>query len=186
MEGCCEHISRLFDMNCYKKYFYDTDSDKVYQYLLTKNKIFNDNIFYSNLDHTDLFKEFPEIKSFLESHNADCIGAGLIKIFYNKVAIHQDNSSVNGGTIRINWPVKNCEYSDTIFYQSINGIKQTRLLDNGIIYHQYDDLDCEEICRFTLDCPSALNVEIPHRVICEKFPRISLTFHFKENPVWMI
>jgi hypothetical protein len=173
-------------MNCYKKYSHPDISGKIYQYLLSKDKIFNDEIFYSDLDHREFFFEFPEIKSFLESHNTRCTGIGLIKIFYNKVAIHQDNSASNGGTVRINWPVINCEYSETIFYENFNGVKQPKFLDNGIIFHEYRDEDCKEIDRLCLDSPAALDVSIPHRVWCDRFPRVSLSFHLRPNPTWLL
>lgn len=173
-------------MICYKKYSHPNISEKIYQYLLSKNKIFDNEIFYNNLDHKMFIENFPEIKSFLESNKTFCVGIGLIKIFYNKVAIHQDNSAVKGGTIRVNWPVVNCEYSDTIFYENFNGIKETKFLDNGIVFHEYKDEDCREIDRVCLNSPTALDVSIPHRVLCEKFPRISLSFHLKPNPTWLL
>lgn len=173
-------------MNCYKKYSHPDISEKIYQYLLSKDKIFNDEIFYSGLDHKNFFIEFPEIKSFLESHNTRCTGIGLIKIFYNKVAIHQDNSASNGGTMRINWPVINCEHSQTIFYENFNGIKEKKYLDNGIIFHEYRDEDCREIDRLCLDSPSALDVSVPHRVWCDRFPRVSLSFHLRPSPNWLL
>lgn len=173
-------------MICYKKYSYDPESEKIYQYLLSKNKIFNNEVFYSDLDHKDFFKNFSNINSFLESHKVSCIGIGLIKIFYNKVAIHTDNSAVKGGTVRLNWPVVNCEYSETLFYKNINGIKERKLLDNGIVFYKYQDEDCEEIDKVCLNSPTALDVSIPHKVWCKKFPRISLSFHLRPNPTWLL
>jgi hypothetical protein len=174
-------------MICYKKFKGSDDiSDQLYQHLLETNQIYNNEIFYNSLDRVDFFKKFPTIEAFLKLKNVQCIGIGLIKIFYNKVAIHQDNSASKGGTVRINWPVLNCEYSDTIFYENFNGIKETKLLDNGTIYHEYRDENCREINRMRLDVPSALDVSIPHRVWCEQFPRISLTFHLKPNPKWLL
>lgn len=170
----------------YKKYAHPNISEKIYQYLLFKNKVFENKIFYNDLDHRDFFINFPEIKNFLTFHKTFCVGIGLIKIFYNKVAIHQDNSANNGGTVRLNWPVINCEYSDTIFYENFNGIKEKKYLDNGTVFHEYKDEDCKEINRFCLDSPTALDVSIPHRVFCNCFPRISLTFHLKPNPFWLL
>jgi hypothetical protein len=173
-------------MICYKKYSSNLQSDNLYHYLLAEDKIFNNEIFYNDLNHEKFFFNFPEIKLFLESFNTSCIAIGIIKIFYNKVAIHQDNSATKGGTVRINWPVINCENSQTIFYENFNGIKETKFLDNGIIFHEYKDEDCREIDRFCLDSSSALDVSIPHRVWCNNFPRISLTFHLKPNPFWLL
>lgn len=170
----------------YKKYPYTLTSEEIYQYLLTNNKIFDNEFFYNDLDYRQFFTHFPEIKLFLESHKLSCVGIGLIKIFHNKVAIHQDNSATNGGTVRVNWPVMNCEYSDTIFYENFNGAKEIRYLDNGTVWHEYRDADCREIDRFCLDSPTALDVSIPHRVWCEQFPRISLTFHLRPNPTWLL
>jgi len=173
-------------MICYKKYSCTLDSEEIYQYLMMNNKIFNNEIFYDDLDHRDFLKNFPKIKNFLELQKTFCIGIGLIKIFYNKVAIHQDNSASKGGTVRLNWPVINCEYSETIFYENFNGVKETKFLDNGTVFHEYRDENCREIDRVCLDSPTALDVSIPHRVVCERFPRISLSFHLRPNPIWLL
>lgn len=174
-------------MNLYKKFkTKDLLSQEIFHYLNDKNLIYNNEIFYNDIPHDDFFQHFPSINSFLMSNDARCIGIGLIKIFYNKVAIHQDNSASNGGTVRINWPVLNCEHSETIFYENFNGIKQTKLLDNGIVFHEYRDEDCREIDRLCLDSPSALDVSVPHRVWCDQFPRVSLTFHLRPNPTWLL
>lgn len=173
-------------MNCYKKFHHPNISTEIYDYLEKNNLIYNNEIFYNDIDHRNFFTAFPKIKEFLESHNTSCIGIGLIKIFYNKVAIHQDNSAEKGSNVRINWPVINCEYSETIFYENFNGIKDARYLDNGIVYHEYRDEDCREIDRVCLDSPTALNVGIPHRVRCDRFPRISLSFHLNPNPAWLL
>lgn len=173
-------------MICYKKYSYDDISKHIYDYLEKNDLIYNNDIFYNDLDHLAFFQEFPNIKSFMKSRQAYCIGIGLIKIFYNKVAIHQDNSASNGGTVRLNWPVLNCQHSDTIFYENFNGIKERKVLNNGIVFHEYRDEDCREIDRCRLDYPTALDVSIPHRVWCDQFPRISLTFHLRPNPVWLL
>lgn len=173
-------------MKCYKKYSYRNISNYIYEYLDHNNLIYNNEIFYNDIDHIKFLKQFPEIQTFMESHKTYCIGIGLIKIFYNKVAIHQDNSAANGGTVRLNWPVINCEYSDTIFYENFNDVKEKKYLDNGTVFHEYKDEDCKEINRFCLDSPTALDVSIPHRVFCNSFPRISLTFHLKPNPFWLL
>jgi len=173
-------------MNCYKKYSYNNISENICVYLENNNLIYNNEIFYNSLDHRDFFLNFPDIKKFIDSFETHCIGIGLIKIFYNKVAIHQDNSASNGGTVRLNWPVLNCEYSETIFYENFNGVKHRKLLDNGIVFHEYRDDDCKEIDRVCLNSPTALDVSIPHRVLCQRFPRISLSFHLKPNPTWLL
>ena len=173
-------------MNLYKKYQYENISNSIYDYLGEKNLVYNNEIFYNDLPHIEFLKKFPKINSFLTSFNTYCIGIGLIKIFYNKVAIHQDNSASNGGSVRLNWPVLNCQNSDTIFYENFNGRTEKKLLDNGTVFHEYQDADCREIDRFCLDSPTAFNVSIPHRVWCEQFPRISLTFHLKPNPFWLL
>ena len=173
-------------MNLYKKYQYENISNSIYDYLEKNNLVYNNEIFYNDLPHIEFLKKFPKINSFLTSFNTYCISIGLIKIFYNKVAIHQDNSASNGGSVRLNWPVVNCEYSDTIFYENFNGVKDKKLLDNGTVFHEYQNEDCREIGRFCLDSPTALDVSTPHRVWCEQFPRISLTFHLKPNPFWLL
>lgn len=186
MERRSRNFSRSFRMNCYKKLSHDNISTEIYDYLVKNNLIYDNEIFYNDLNHREFLKSFPEITKFFENLKTSCIGIGLIKIFYNKVAIHTDNSALNGRTVRINWPVINCEYSETIFYENFNAIKETKYLDNGIIFHEYRDENCREISRVCLDSPTALDVSLPHRVWCEKFPRISLSFHLKPNPIWLL
>lgn len=173
-------------MICYKKYQYQNISKQIYDYLDNRNLIYNNEIFYNNLDRRDFFRSFPNILDYIEKFKTTCTGVGLIKIFANKVAIHQDHSASVGGSIRLNWPVINCEYSHTIFYENFNGVKEQKFLDNGIIFYEYRDEDCKEIDRVCLDSPTALDVSVPHRVWCEKFPRISLSFHLRPNPVWLL
>lgn len=173
-------------MICYKKYQHPDISNNIYKYLDKNNLIYNNEIFYNFINHEDFFNEFPEITKFFESLKVHCVGIGLIKIFYNKVAIHQDESASIGESVRLNWPVINCEHSQTIFYDNFNNIKIKKFLNNGIAFHEYSDEDCLEIDRVCLDSPTALNVSVPHRVLCEKFPRISLSFHLRPNPFWLL
>ena len=174
-------------MNSYKKFqIKELLSQEIFYYLNDKNLIYNNEIFYNDISHKDFLQQFPSIHTFLMSNGTHCIGIGLIKIFYNKVAIHQDNSASNGGAVRINWPVVNCEHSETIFYENFNGIKETKLLPNGTVFHEYRDKDCREIDKFCLDSPAALDVSVPHRVWCEKFPRVSLSFHLRPSPNWLL
>lgn len=176
-------------MKYYKKFHVenlDMISKKILSFLEENNLIYNDEIFYSEVDKNLILDHVPEIRSFLIDKNLICSAVGLIKIFYNKVAIHQDNSSIAGNTIRINFPVLNCDKSRTIFYKNFNNTKETKLLLNGTAYHEYRDEDCEEIDHLCLDSVSALDVSVPHRVICEVFPRISLSLHLHTNPKWLL
>jgi hypothetical protein len=173
-------------MNLYKKFHYNNISASIINYLEDNNHIYNNEIFYSSLNYFDFFKSFPEIFQFIKELKTNCVSVGIIKIFYNKVAIHQDNSALSGGSVRLNWPVLNFENSQTIFYENFNGIKEKKILDNGTIFHEYKDEDCREIDRVCVDSPTALNVGIPHRVLCDRFPRISLTFHLKPDPLWLL
>ena len=170
-------------MNLYKKLSPNPDiSVKSLRYLEENNLIYNDRLFYNVIDSHHYFLSVPEISDFFKTLNLSCRAVSLIKIFQNNVGIHTDNSPNQGITVRINIPILNAEYSRTVFYENFNEKKITKELKNGAVYFEFADRDCKEIDSVCIDVPTAINVSVPHRVICERFPRLALSFHLTPNP----
>jgi hypothetical protein len=170
-------------MNLYKKFQpQETISKKSLDYLMVNNLIDNNNLFYSVIDQQEYFNAVPELLKFFQDLNLSCTRISLIKVFKNNVGIHTDNSPSHGATVRINIPVLNAEHSRTVFYENFNNQRTTKELKNGAIYHEFLDRDCKEIDSVCIDAPTAINVSVPHRVICKQFPRIALSCHVTPDP----
>jgi len=170
-------------MNLYKKLQpQEIISKKSLDYLVENNLIDNDRLFYNVIDQQEYIKAVPELLEFFQDLNLTCTGISLIKIFKNNVGIHTDNSPAQGLTVRINIPVLNAEHSRTVFYENFNNQRTTKELKNGAVYYEFVDKNCKEIGSVCIDAPTAINVSVPHRVICNQFPRIALSCHLTPNP----
>lgn len=100
----------------------------------------------------------------------------------NKQDLHIDYSAK---IARINIPVINCEYSDTVFYTSETPYdpENWKFQDNDVPYVKLDAKDYHEVSRYTLTKPVVIKVYEPHIVemTTPKFPRIALTFMCNED-----
>jgi len=100
--------------------------------------------------------------------------------------IHQDAPKDCGGLkARINIPLKNCEDSDTHFYQAINWKPAELNLNNGVKYIYHTEENCQLVDTVSIIRPTIIQVEELHQVVTHNpnLPRISLTCFVTPDPI---
>jgi len=142
----------------------------------------NLNLFENNTSHwvnadAAVYK-IPEIHEMFKPLN---LNIDRISLFFQE----QTNSEIHvdfGTAIRINFPILNCEYSETKFFKAIVPPKPKRQ-DNGEIYYHFDDETCEYVESCFLTQALIFNGGNPHRVHFKLMNqiRISCTVSFKED-----
>jgi hypothetical protein len=90
-------------------------------------------------------------------------------------------------TLAMNFPLCNCEYAYTSFYEN-NGILTVQYTPRtNLPYYSYFDPDPREIDRFVLDGPTILNIRVPHAVHNPgKSNRVCMSFRFSSDPWGLI
>ena len=146
----------------------------------------DDNSQFSHIDPVSLVKYSPNLYQWLSSH----------KLVLNKSAIIRTppyGKSLNPHTdtqyrdLALNFPVKNCEDCYTALYKMTKGTQNLKVLPNGLTYTTYsNDVEFEELTRFTLDGPVLFNTKVPHQVWnpTDKI-RISASLRFIDDP-WFL
>jgi hypothetical protein len=126
-----------------------------------------------------IIQEVPEIISMFKPLGLDIAMIGFFITHYQVGSIHTDGTTV---PIRINFPILNCENTETKFYRVTGPFKEQSQL-NGNGYVQYHPDHCELVDSFKLDKAVAMRVLEPHQVVSytENLPRISCTVAFKQD-----
>ena len=127
----------------------------------------------------DILTAVPELVELFVPLGITIRHVGFFVQFYNIGSIHTDPVLE---TFRINFPVINCENSETKFF-TVKEEPVLKLQPNGKPYHLYQLHQVQEVASFYLTDAYVINVKEPHQVIVheEKFPRISCTIAFKED-----
>ena len=129
------------------------------------------------------FDEFltrvPSIRTLFKPLNLTPKFAAFFIILVNDPCIHIDGATTST-SCRINLPVRNCEYSETTFYNLKDNISIDRVL--GEVSIVPEDV-CDMVAKVSLKHPTALAVGQYHsvRMIENVFPRISITIGFEED-----
>jgi hypothetical protein len=154
--------------------------DKISPYLL--ENFSKSNSFFVPLNNQNILQKFPEIQKIFDPLNIHVDKLALI--VYNSTwhnFIHIDDPE---DSTRINFPILNCEKSQTNFYQ----LKQGRSMKTdpaGILSNVLyaESQDCVLVDSFCLDQATVLRTNVLHNVTLNPDVsfRISLTAKFKEN-----
>lgn len=168
---------------------YQDISEKIYHYVKNHTNILNDKIFWNNLDFDDVMVQIPEIDEAFKELN---LFVRKFSIIYADAGfeggIHIDHSPLDPepAPARCLWPVKNCQGSETKFFDVDEKFITLRYLENQMPYLHIDETGIRgEIGSFELTQPLIFNPGIPHGVWTNKNytePRLSATMAFHNPP----
>ena len=98
---------------------------------------------------------------------------------YKIGSIHTDGTDV---PIRINFPILNCENTETRYFKT-SGPSKSQAQPNGNSYVQFHPDYCEVVDSFKLTQAVAMRVLEPHQVVVnhDNPPRLSCTVAFKQH-----
>jgi hypothetical protein len=173
-------------MNYYKylNLNWQAASDKILRWLnqhddFTKNR----NGAWVSAPSSIIF-EIPEITEMFLPLNLDVHEVGFFITPYRVGSIHIDGTTI---PVRINFPILNCENTETRYYQ-VNGKSSDQTQLNGNRYIQYHQDDCMFVDSFKLTSAVAMRVLEPHQVISytNNLPRISCTVSFKQDISYLL
>jgi hypothetical protein len=101
-------------------------------------------------------------------------------------SIHQHLTSEHA---RLNLPISNCEGSSTVFY-STEGHGKFTTNAQGASFLSFDEHQCKETVRITVDEPTVLHIKTAHRVLAPTAtpdrPRVTASFQFNRDPVFLL
>lgn len=132
----------------------------------------------------EIIKEIPELLTMFKPMGLDIVMIGFFIMHYKIGSIHTDGTTV---PIRINFPILNCEDSETRYFKTAGpSIVQEQANGNG--YVQYHPDHCEVVDSFKLTQAVAMRVLEPHQVIVyhDNLPRISCTVAFKQDLSYLL
>jgi hypothetical protein len=127
----------------------------------------------------DILLDVPELGELFKPLDITIRRVGFFIQFYNIGAIHTDPVPE---TFRINFPIVNCDQSETKFF-TVKEPPSPKVQPNGRPYNLFQLHQVEEAGSFYLTDAYILNVKEPHQVIVhlKKFPRVSCTVAFNED-----
>lgn len=158
---------------------------KTLEFLKNDTEILVNNFrgFYP-LDNQKFLDFCPEIQKSLTESGFNPVRFNLYKTIKNGDSqVHIDTTAYN---CRINIPILNCEDTHTVFYEA-EPLKQV-VQENKLPFILCNQETAIEVERFTLDSPTVLRTDVPHKVIMNdnKTPRISLTIRCIPDPVFFL
>ena len=153
---------------------------KVKDYLEKKELINTSYTGYILLDKNELVKSCPELARSLLKVGLTILGSAIYRTTNNTQSlVHIDNVTYK---CRVNIPIMNCEYSSTVYYNADIGNTEVQSWNNT---KYIKCVNSTEIDRVTIDRPTILRINTPHRVeMSETYsPRICLTIRCNPDPV---
>jgi hypothetical protein len=127
----------------------------------------------------EIVKEVPELLTMFKPLGLDVVMVGFFIMHYKIGSIHTDGTDV---PIRINFPILNCENTETRYFRT-SGPSKSQAQPNGNSYVQFHPDYCEVVDSFKLTQAVAMRVLEPHQVVVnhDNLPRISCTVAFKQD-----
>jgi len=127
----------------------------------------------------EIVKEVPELLTMFKPLGLDVVMVGFFIMHYKIGSIHTDGTDV---PIRINFPILNCENTETRYFKT-SGPSKSQAQPNGNSYVQFHPDYCEVVDSFKLTQAVAMRVLEPHQVVVnhDNLPRISCTVAFKQD-----
>ncbi len=167
----------------YYKYLdldYKPARQKLIQYFLVNPRLLNGiGGAWVNADTVDLLKKVPELSQLFRPLNLTIERVSFFVMHQPTGTIHIDDDT---HYLRINFPVLNCENTETRFYKTTSST--TKIFQaNRMAYHKFDPNECELVDKFTLDRAVVIKTKEPHQVVLltNKYPRVSCTIAFNED-----
>ena len=156
-------------------------SEKILNYITDNNVILSSRSFWHNAGH--FVNTIPELQQMFDPLNLTVTDVSILAT-NETTAIHVDSSNCNirEESIRINFPIINCENTITKFYHTEFKGMVTKL-SNGLGFTHFHANKCKLIDSYELTQPTVIRVNVPHQV-CVTDPmllRIACTVFFKQN-----
>jgi hypothetical protein len=166
--------------------------ETVVPYVLNfvNENISEEKLFYNLISDEELQrfkKDIPELFEAIQTTiKSEIILASYVFVdTHSYVPIHTDASNpAITRRIRLNWPILNAESAETTFYRKKDESIQGKFCSHpGGTGHYYNDDDCIEMDKYTLDLPALMNVKELHgiRIINHKLPRILLSMRLSNE-----
>jgi hypothetical protein len=170
-------------MFIYKKIYIESQIQKeIENELATLNLDIYKEVF-NYIDIDEIKKECPMLFRWILDKKLNPIKIAIIITYaglYDTIP-HVD-AQIN--SLALNFPISNCEESDTIFYKTNTPLDIEILTKpNGVIYKSIKNKDWIELDRYTLDRATLINTHVPHKIINRgKNKRIALSIRFDPDP----
>ena len=162
-------------------------SNLLFEYVSNHTSILKTKDFWTTINNNHIFENIPEFKLVFDLLNLDVKYIAIIYVDEHKDVhdtIHVDPEK----TIRVLWPIKNCEGSYTKFYD-LNGSKPIYTeTPAGVPYFAVDHPEnCIEVDSIELIYPILFNPYTPHGIqvnpTCDEY-RITATIGFNNPPTF--
>jgi hypothetical protein len=172
---------------CYLNLNFKPIVEKITPYVL--ENFAKEKNFFVSLDENNFLKLFPDLHKIFIPMEIEIDKIALIihnSHWHDFIHIddYPDPDDPNPDTLRINFPLINCEKSRTNFYELKPG-KFIKTDETGIYSKVYraDPEDCVLVDGFCLNKPVVLRTEVLHNVVLDPgvTQRISLTMKFKQD-----
>jgi hypothetical protein len=169
-------------MTTYYKYLdldFEPVAEKIRKFLENRPELLSDEHGSWIMAPRDIIKEVPEIITLFKPLGLDIRIIGFFVMHYKATKIHIDKTDI---PIRINFPILNCENTETRYFETIGESRNT-MQENGNGFHQFSEEQCVVVDSFKLTQAVAMRVLEPHQVLVnhDNFPRVSCTVGFKQD-----
>ena len=153
-------------------------SDAVYDYVVNHTEILKNPVFWNWLDADGVLQHIPALAQWFENQNVKPTVMALIYVEYPAFDLtHIDEDP----SLRVLWPIRNCEGSHTIFYKIDQKYFRKIFKDGATYYHLRFGAPRETIDFVELTQPVVFNPTVPHNIVLNReldSPRLSLTIGF--------
>lgn len=157
-------------------------AEQIRQYLKQHPDVVHPRLGSAVVAPDSIYSECPAIVSLFAPLTIKWVG--FFVTYGAAGVIHVDDSAA---IARINFPVLNCENTETKFFKTKD---DSTLISqpNGNLLHKLDPQNCEEIDHYLLTGAVVVNVLQPHQVVLKdkKYPRISCTIRFNEDISYLL
>lgn len=133
-----------------------------------------------NCDLKDINEKVPSLQELFNEVGLTMKRVSLFVMMYSAGVIHIDDDVEH--PYRINFPVLNCENTETRFFK-VTGRAIKQFQPNKFAYHMFNPAECEQVDSFELTQLTIIKTQEPHQVITNhnNFPRVSCTVAFYED-----
>jgi len=158
--------------------------EKLNLFLDKNNYIQSQDYGFIPLNLLDVVKFCPELIFSLLNKGLKIKAISIYKTFNNNTIVHIDDVK-NLYKSRLNIPILNCENTHTIFYDAVPMPPVEQKHKNLKLIPCFNEI---EVDRVTIDQPTIIRVDQPHRVLMDEkyFPRICLTVKCDPDPIILL
>jgi hypothetical protein len=169
---------------------YEHISEKVYNFVLNKTQILQENATWNTLPSEKLLQDVPELLKAFESLGLKSFTAERFSIVKCNpklnIKVHIDNDT----HARILWPIKNCKGSYTKFFEVGDAYIEKKYGVKGDLYYHIEDISTAKLLESVeLIKPIVFDPRIPHGVWSNPLyeeARLTLTIKFDKSLDYML